>query len=63
MLKAFTPVAVLIFSFFSGLEKTSCIELYIVLVICIGVAMTSAGEMFFSWTGNQWLICLAMPCN
>ena len=51
MLKAFTPVTVLIFSFFSGLEKTSCIELYIVLIICIGVAMTSVGEMYFSWTG------------
>lgn len=51
MLKAFTPVAVLIFSFFSGLEKTSCMELYIVLVICVGVAMASVGETFFSWVG------------
>lgn len=51
MLKAFTPVTVLIFSFFSGLEKTSVIELYIVLIICIGVAMTSVGETFFSWVG------------
>ena len=51
MLKAFTPVAVLIFSFFSGLEKTSCTELYIVTVICIGVAMTSVGETYFSWLG------------
>ena len=51
MLKAFTPVAVLIFSFFSGLEKTSVMELYIVGIICIGVALTSAGETLFSWTG------------
>lgn len=51
MLKAFTPVAVLIFSFFSGLEKTSYMELYIVTIICVGVALTSAGELFFSWTG------------
>lgn len=51
MLKAFTPVAVLIFSFLSGLEKTSCIELYIVTIICIGVALTSVGESFFSWLG------------
>jgi drug/metabolite transporter (DMT)-like permease len=51
MLKAFTPVAVLIFSFFSGLEKTSWMELYIVLIICVGVALTSVGESFFSWTG------------
>ena len=51
MLKAFTPVAVLIFSFFAGLEKTSCMELYIVMVICTGVAMASVGETFFSWIG------------
>ena len=51
MLKAFTPVATLIFSFFLGLEKTSCMELYIVLVISVGVAMASAGETFFSWVG------------
>jgi Triose-phosphate Transporter family len=51
MLKAFTPVAVLVFSFFSGLEKTSCMELYIVTVICVGVAMASVGETFFSWVG------------
>ena len=51
MLKAFTPVAVLIFSFFSGLEKTSQMELYIVMLICVGVALTSVGESFFSWTG------------
>lgn len=51
MLKAFTPVAVLIFSFFSGLEKASFMELYIVLVICVGVAMASVGEAYFSWLG------------
>ncbi len=51
MLKAFTPVAVLIFSFFAGLEKTSYMELYIVFIICVGVALTSVGESYFSWTG------------
>jgi drug/metabolite transporter (DMT)-like permease len=51
MLKAFTPVAVLIFSFFSGLEKASCTEVYIVLVICVGVALASAGESYFSLVG------------
>ena len=51
MLKAFTPVAVLIFSFFSGLEKTSAMELYIVGIICIGVALTSVGETDFSLIG------------
>lgn len=51
MLKAFTPVAVLVFSFFAGLEKSSWTELWIVFLICIGVAMTSVGETYFSWIG------------
>jgi len=51
MLKAFTPVAVLIFSFFAGIESPSSMEVCIVLIICVGVALTSAGESFFSWTG------------
>jgi drug/metabolite transporter (DMT)-like permease len=51
MLKAFTPVAVLIFSFFAGLEKPSYHEFYIVLVISIGVALTSIGELDFSLLG------------
>ena len=51
MLKAFTPVAVLIFSFTMGLEPSSLTEFYIVLIICIGVAMTSAGETYFSLPG------------
>lgn len=51
MLKAFTPVAVLIFSYFAGIEKTSSVELYIVTIICVGVALTSVGETYFSWIG------------
>jgi len=51
MLKAFTPVAVLIFSFFAGLEKAAMMEVYIVMVICLGVALTSVGESYFSWVG------------
>ena len=51
MLKAFTPVAVLLFSFVAGLENGSYTEVCIVMVICIGVALTSVGESFFSWTG------------
>jgi hypothetical protein len=51
MLKAFTPVAVLIFSFCTGLEKTSSLELYIVTVICVGVAVATVGETYFSMTG------------
>jgi drug/metabolite transporter (DMT)-like permease len=57
MLKAFTPVAVLVFSFFSGLEKTSRMELYIVSIICCGVALTSVGETFFSWLGFTFQAC------
>ena len=51
MLKAFTPVAVLCFSFFAGLDKSSMMEVYIVAIICVGVALTSVGETFFSLTG------------
>ena len=51
MLKAFTPVAVLLCSYVTGLEKTSFVEIYIVTIICIGVAMTSMGETYFSWLG------------
>ena len=51
MLKAFTPVAVLVVSYISGLEKSSILEMAIVFVICTGVAITSVGETYFSWTG------------
>lgn len=51
MLKAFTPVAVLIFSFIAGLEQASIMEVNIVMLICVGVAITSVGETYFSWTG------------
>jgi drug/metabolite transporter (DMT)-like permease len=51
MLKAFTPIAVLILSFTAGLSKTTLTELYIVIIICVGVAMTSVGETYFSWFG------------
>lgn len=51
MLKAFTPVAVLIFSFVAGLEQSSFTEVYIVTIICVGVALTSVGESYFSFAG------------
>eukprot|EP01038_Epipyxis_sp_PR26KG_P008114 gene8114-10989_t len=51
MLKAFTPVAVLIFSYISGLEQVTLIELSIVLIISVGVAIASVGETYFSLTG------------
>jgi drug/metabolite transporter (DMT)-like permease len=51
MLKAFTPVAVLIVSYISGLEQSSMLEMGIVTIICCGVAITSVGELNFSWIG------------
>ena len=57
MLKAFTPCCVLAFSYIAGLEASSHIEVYIVLVICLGVAMTSVGETFFSMTGFIYQTC------
>lgn len=56
MLKAFTPVAVLAFSFFAGLEKSSAMEFYIVSLICIGVALTSVGETYFSVMGFSFQV-------
>lgn len=51
MLKAFTPIVVLVISYLSGLSKSSSTEAAIVLLICTGVTMTSVGEIAFSWTG------------
>ena len=51
MLKAFTPVAVLLMSVLGGLAKSSIMELSIVGVICVGVALTSLGELRFSFIG------------
>ena len=51
MLKAFTPVAVLIISNVLRLERSTVFELNIVSIISLGVAMTSLGETYFSWIG------------
>lgn len=51
MLKAFTPVAVLLLSVLTNLEKASFVEVNIVLIICMGVALTSIGELQFSMIG------------
>lgn len=51
MLKAFTPVLVLLLSFLTGLEKSSVVEMNIVAIISMGVALTSVGELMFSMTG------------
>lgn len=51
MLKAFTPVAVLLLSVLSGLTQSSLMEVSIISIICLGVALTSAGELRFSAIG------------
>ena len=51
MLKASTPVVVLILSMMFGLESTSYLELNIVSLISLGVALASLGELMFSWPG------------
>jgi drug/metabolite transporter (DMT)-like permease len=51
MLKAFTPVAVLILSALTGLEKVTFLEINIILIISVGVALTSIGELEFSMVG------------
>ena len=51
MLKASTPVAVLLLSFLCGIEKPMHTELGIIVIIACGVAVTSAGERRFSWIG------------
>jgi hypothetical protein len=51
MLKASTPVFVLVLSVAMGLEKLSYLELNIVSIISLGVAITSIGELQFNTVG------------
>ena len=51
MIKAFTPVPLLLLNFAVGKEKPSILQMCIVLVISFGVILSSLGEMNFSWTG------------
>lgn len=51
MLKAFTPVAVLIISFSFGLKQLSTTLTAIVVMISFGVATASYGELEFNMTG------------
>ena len=51
MIKAFTPVPLLLLNFAVGKEKPSILQMGIVLVISFGVILSSLGEMNFSWTG------------
>jgi hypothetical protein len=51
MLKASTPVVVLILSVAFGIDAFSFIEFNIVSLISLGVALASLGELRFSWVG------------
>jgi drug/metabolite transporter (DMT)-like permease len=51
MLKAFTPVSVLLLSFIGGLEAPSFVQLLIVSFICLGVTLSTVGELRFSTLG------------
>lgn len=56
MLKAFTPVAVLIISFAFGLKKMSGTLTGIVLMISVGVSLASYGESVFNMTGFTYQV-------
>ena len=51
MLKSAAPVAVLFTSWAWGVEEPSSRKFYNVMVIVLGVALASLGEIQFSWTG------------
>jgi drug/metabolite transporter (DMT)-like permease len=51
MLKAFTPISVLLLSFLGGLESPSALQLLIVMMICLGVLLSTVGELRFSLFG------------
>jgi drug/metabolite transporter (DMT)-like permease len=51
MIKAFTPVPLLLLSFVAGLERPSLALFGIVLVVSAGVTLSSVGELQFSTAG------------
>ncbi|KIK42722.1 hypothetical protein CY34DRAFT_83090 [Suillus luteus UH-Slu-Lm8-n1] len=51
MLKAFTPVAILLITWATRISEPNRKLLLIVLMISSGVAVTSKGERYFSWIG------------
>jgi drug/metabolite transporter (DMT)-like permease len=57
MLKAFTPVYVLGIGVIGGLEKPSCLQLSVVLMICSGVSLSSFGELEFVLIGFIFQMC------
>ena len=51
MIKAFTPVPLLLLNFAVGREKPSSVQMGIVLVVSFGVILSSYGELNFSMIG------------
>jgi drug/metabolite transporter (DMT)-like permease len=51
MLKAFTPVTTMLCGFMFGLERASAKMIAAVSCICLGVVVSSYGEVNFSWFG------------
>lgn len=63
MLKAITPVPLLMLFFLSGKEKLSLMQFIIVVVICSGVMMTSIGELHFSAVGfSLQIVAVVFDC-
>lgn len=56
MLKASTPVFVLVLSVVLGLETSTFTELNLISIISLAVAITSIGELRFDWTGFTFQI-------
>jgi len=65
MLKSSTPVTLLLLNFAVGREKPNKLQLLIVLLISLGVAMATAGELAFSIVGFvlQFLAIVSDVCR
>ncbi len=63
MVKAITPVPLLLLSFAFGREKPSVAQLLIVVVVSAGVMMSSIGELKFSWIGFLIQVSLLLRCS
>ena len=51
MVKAVTPVPLLILNFITGRENPSWMQFIIVIMVSMGVIMASVGELHFSLVG------------
>lgn len=60
MIKAVTPVPLLLLTFITGREKPSVAQLFIVVVVSFGVLLSSIGELRFSLIG---FLLMVMQCD